>query len=292
MRNTIKSLDYQTYPKKNYEIIVIDDGSTDDTLITVKEMQKNVKNLFYYSQGHMGYALARNFGIQKTKGSIIAFIDDDCIAYNDWLERIANSYKNHKDAFAIGGKTESLLSDNIYGSFREYFADFEVKESIKLFSILRNNKLNKNCIVNLPTMNLSLKKEIFAKIGYFNPKYQFFPYEDNELTWRLFKNGYSILYDPLIKIKHFHAATLKGFIRKSFGDGITVSLAKNIWKDYPSNTFGNFKEIIYYIGGLFILPLLEVRVIKDIKKKIFLFPIFYLHEFFFRIGIFYGYLIS
>src|SRR3990170_3006911 len=83
----IESLLQQTYPHEKYEVIIIDNGSTDETREVIK---KYPVKLLIEDKIQSSYA-ARNKGIKNAKGEVIAFTDSDCIPGNDWIERgVAN----------------------------------------------------------------------------------------------------------------------------------------------------------------------------------------------------------
>jgi cellulose synthase/poly-beta-1,6-N-acetylglucosamine synthase-like glycosyltransferase len=91
----LSSLLNQTY--KDYEIIVVNDGSTDRTEAIVKELQKKSKKikLISFKEGHSA-AFARNRGAEKAKGGILVFIDADQFVKKDFLNRIAKNFENKK----------------------------------------------------------------------------------------------------------------------------------------------------------------------------------------------------
>lgn len=291
LKKCIRSLNNQNSDKKFYEIIVINDGSTDGTEKLVKDLKKKYNNLKYFCQTHKGYAHARNFGIKESSGEIIAFIDDDCIAKKDWVKNIYDSHKNNKEFYVIGGRTKAFIRKNKYNLIKEQCSSFYIMRQI-----LSQKKLNKwkgkNVLYDLPTCNLSFKKKIFNKIGYFDTSHPFVSWEDNELNWRLYKKGHPILYNPNMIVKHLHPLNLIKFVRKAFEEGITVSLAKKKNVDYPSNTLYSLKEFIFFCGGFFLIPIMITAEVKGLAKKTYLLPFFYLNEASFRIGIIWGHIMD
>ena len=93
LKKCIESLISQNYPKEDFEIIVIDDGSTDGTEQITRKLKRKIPNLIYYKTKHNGQANARNFGLRKAKGSFIAFTDDDCVVEKNWLRKIEDTFK-------------------------------------------------------------------------------------------------------------------------------------------------------------------------------------------------------
>src|SRR5699024_7593182 len=110
----IKSLKKQTYPKDFFEIIVIDNNSTDKSMDIAKKF--NVKIIKEKKKG--SYA-ARNAGIKIAKGSIIAFIDVDCIARDDWIDRAISIFEQDENISLVSGDIEffSEKKESIWGIY-------------------------------------------------------------------------------------------------------------------------------------------------------------------------------
>lgn len=102
LRQTLTALMAQDYP--DYEIIVVDDGSTDDTRAMIAREFPQVR---YIYQQNRGPAAARNRGIAHARGEIIAFTDDDCVPPRDWLARLADGYARYPDVVGVGGYLEA-----------------------------------------------------------------------------------------------------------------------------------------------------------------------------------------
>jgi glycosyltransferase involved in cell wall biosynthesis len=88
LKNNLESIFNQSYPINRYEIIVVDNSSIDGTAEMINVLQsKNPYTLRYYRKKDDGPGSSRNLGISKARGDIIAFIDDDCVADHEWIER-------------------------------------------------------------------------------------------------------------------------------------------------------------------------------------------------------------
>lgn len=200
----IKSLLNIEYPKENYEIIIVDNNSTDTTVEIVKKYP--VKLLHEKKQS--SYA-ARNFGVKNAKGEIVAFADADCIADKGWLRQLVKNFKDEAIA-GVGGEILAYTPENI----------------IERYSVKSNILSQKNffefVFVNLKmpfiaTANAAYKKEILKEIGLFDDS--FTSGGDVDLAWRITFKGYKIVYEPKALIYHWHRTTLYGLFRQFFRYG-------------------------------------------------------------------------
>lgn len=110
LERCLESFSIQTYPKDYYEILIIDDGSTDGTEGMIKKfLIKNNINLFYLKQEKnlKNIGKIRNLGIERSKGEIIAFTDSDCIVEMHWLMKINQEFEK-KSTGGLYGKVEPL----------------------------------------------------------------------------------------------------------------------------------------------------------------------------------------
>jgi glycosyltransferase involved in cell wall biosynthesis len=120
IKAALESLLKQTYPRELTEIIVIDDGSTDNTREVLKEYGEKI---IYIYQENMGIAGARNRGMSLTKGEIITFLDADDMWREDRIEKVAEAFVNNEDVklvyhpVRVVDRASSVLFDNFYKVF-------------------------------------------------------------------------------------------------------------------------------------------------------------------------------
>ena len=101
---TINSIEQNDYPRKKFEIIIVDDCSTDDTKKKIKKISKAYGNIKYLkTEKNSGPAAARNLGIKHSKGEYIFFTDDDCIVPKNWIKSYLKIFKNNPSVGGIGG---------------------------------------------------------------------------------------------------------------------------------------------------------------------------------------------
>lgn len=116
IKNCLEALEHQTYPKKDMEIIVINDGSNDDTASIITQFE-DIR--FFSHDKNYGLGKSRNTGIFNSSGDIIVFTDDDCIPDKNWIENLAKCYSN-PNIDGVGGKIEPYNLKNIIEKYISY----------------------------------------------------------------------------------------------------------------------------------------------------------------------------
>lgn len=208
--NTIEkcldSLIAQSYRGK-YEIILVD-SSEDGTPGIMKNKYPQIQVIRFNNKTDPG--TARNAGIGKAGGELVAFIDSDCIAANDWLEKIAKTHESKKYR-VVGGAVCNGNSEHDMVAWAGYLAEFR--------EFLPERKMQE--VMHIPTCNISYEKDVFLEFGLFQGKY--YPQEDLIYNYNLWKNGEKILMDPQIQVKHTHRTGLRDFLNHQKKIGITTA---------------------------------------------------------------------
>lgn len=179
----------------NYEIILVD-SSTDRTPQIVSSEYPNVQFIHFGQKTDPG--TARNAGIRKARGDLIAFIDSDCVAAHDWLENIEAAHRSLYNV--VGGSVNNGNDKEDLVAWAGYVSEF--REFLP--------EQPKQDVMHIPTCNISYKKNIFAKFGSFKGEY--YPQEDLVYNYNLQKNGEKILFDPTIQVYHHHRSELGSFL--------------------------------------------------------------------------------
>src|SRR6476469_8906505 len=106
VRVTIESLMNQERAGFEYEVIVVDNNSTDDTRRTIDDLRNKpgYENLYYFFEEQQGVSYARNRGIAAARAPVLAFTDDDIRPANDWVRSINDAFIRFPQADCIGGK--------------------------------------------------------------------------------------------------------------------------------------------------------------------------------------------
>jgi GT2 family glycosyltransferase len=198
----IVSLFQQTYP--NFEIIYIDSKSSDATFEIAARQKNNLrchancKRYLALSLEHANSpAKGRNYGVQIASGTIVAFIDADCIPEIDWLEKLIKRFS--RDTRVVGGPNIlrhyrcSKILDAIDNVLCTYLASGGSAQFMRI---------NKPSYVRaLSTSNMAIERKLFRDIGGFDEALRY--NEDSDLGYRLRKKGYRLLFIPEAKVNHF-----------------------------------------------------------------------------------------
>lgn len=196
----LESLLNQNYPKNKYEIIVVDDGSTDNTVNVVSKF-KGVKLI---RQKHRGPAAARNLGVKKSKGNIVLFTDADCVPSKNWIKNMLEPFKN-KEIVGVAGTYKTLNKKSLIARFVGY----EITK--------RHEKLKKKIFIDfIATYSAAYRKNIFLKFNGFDEEFTTATGEDPELSFKINKSGYKMVFQPEAFVYHRHPNTLLKLLRKKF----------------------------------------------------------------------------
>lgn len=257
----IESLMKLDYPLDKFEIIVIDNASTDNIEEVVKKMASPFKgSLRYVFEAKKGLSHARNKGIEEARGDIISFTDDDCVADRNWLKEVAQTFKD-QGAHAVLGRiilSTPIPKDAWYPEWfiRERFAHVDYGDRVK--------QLDGESMVGA---NMSYRRELFEKYGRFNSNPIFHLCDDSEFSSRISKNGAKKMYCPGAIIYHcYELGRVKDnkFFRQSFYWG-----RASIFIEPPS--FSGFRYFLFRFKQTFgqFIELAFAYIKKD-RLKVFL----------------------
>ena len=104
---TLQSISAQTFSADRFEVIIVDNGSTDETPAIANRYRGTLKNLKYFYEANPGLHVGRHCGLRESQGSILTYADDDIEAFPTWIEGIYESFLQ-EDVGIVGGKDVPL----------------------------------------------------------------------------------------------------------------------------------------------------------------------------------------
>ncbi len=251
---TVKSLFRQTYPKDQYEIIVVDDGSKDTTAEAVQPLISNSdRRLYYFFQQNSGPASARNLGLGRSRGQIIAFIDSDCVACESWIAEMAGAFEEDQLLAGVGGRVESRPAAS---PVSQYCAWIRLNETP-----LMDNK----GIYCLISANAAFRRSAICAAGGFNESFIMPGGEDLDLCIRLKKLGYFFQYNMRAVVYTRHKATAAELFKTSHNYGKGGYLCLNT-SGSPQRRRYNFAQIT---GATLIWMLKQIKAAANIIAVLF-----------------------
>jgi len=215
----IRSLAEQDLPRGDYEIMVVDNASTDATKEIVLRLMSEIPNLRYAYSEKPGLSNARNRGIAEAAAPVVAFLDDDALADRGWLSAILDSFKSEPPPACVGGPVEpwweipqpgwfpvSLVGchNRFYGAVAHPYR-YPAEQPI-------------GC-------NMAFLKERVVGIGGFSADLQKYN-DETELISRIVRAGGAIFYEPRARVRHLVAKERLGLgwqIKRHYEEGKSLA---------------------------------------------------------------------
>jgi len=220
--DTLTSLINQDYPPENYEIIVVDDGSTDNTFNVAKSFEKNYRGILLkvLKKENGGKGSAQNYGVQNSLGRYILTIDADSIAPSNWIKNMVKSLKK---------------CDVVSGIYYAYNPTF-ITEKMQNALFIANFRYSSMSVVASGT-NFGFRREVFYRIGGFNEKT---PSTTFDFIERAKKVGFKFCVN---RESYVHTRVHKDVIK----------LVKQLlrWRENPLRLYRSEKKILYLFPFLY-----------------------------------------
>lgn len=224
LAKALDSLLHQSLPPSLYEIILVDNASTDTTAEIARHYQ-STPHFSYIYEARQGLSIARNRGISAAKGQYIAFLDDDAIAAPHWLSQMIQVFSEYSDVVALGGKIDLIWElpppDWLTKGMQAFFAKLDISDK----------PIYLDPPLHVYGCNMAFRKEALQAIGGFNEKLgitgeKMLTSEEILVQDILRKKGGRIFYDPAIAVQHHvqpEKMTQEWFLKRFMGQGESIA---------------------------------------------------------------------
>ena len=276
LKYLLKSLEKQNIDHNIFELIISDDGSSDNTKDLIKRWKnKSLFKIRYISQKNQGPGAARNHGLKNSQGELIVFIDSDCEAHPNWLKIIIDHY-NKNDFDACGGPDSSkddftILQKAIDYSMTSFFTT----------GGMRGHSENMIAKFYPRTHNMAIKRSIYENLGGFGSLRHG---QDIEFSNRIRKSGARIKFIKDAIVYHRRRTSLKQFYKQVFNWGvarINLSIIDKKMIEFVhylpafATFFTFFTFFLLLLIGLdlikllliYFLPLILISLVGSISKR-------------------------
>lgn len=202
--DAVQSLFHQTLAKSEFEVLVVDNNSTDNTASLINDFIKEHPelNLRYFNESQQGASFARNKGAEKAVGRLLCFMDDDAIAEKNYLQKIVSFFDQYPQATALGGRI-----------IPRYIPHKPSWMSYHVSSLVGNFDYSSTLCVFKPgkyplESNMIVKRDAFQTIGGFNTALPGVKGtlriggEGKDFFLRLHANGGTTYYHPEVIVEH------------------------------------------------------------------------------------------
>lgn len=259
----LDSLVDQNFPKSDYEIIVVNNNSPDNTDEVMKKYieEHPDTNIKYYSTTKRGQVYARQTGILESKNEILSFTDDDGILCKDWLKEISKVFEMNREAVGVAGRIRIKWDETPPDWINEY--------EEQLGKLDYGNEIKYETGLYMNAGNLSIKKDVLIEVGGFNPEMigdRLIGDGESGLWIRLKKRGLLIGWAPDALMDHYQIvkknATIHDIKRRFSNNGICIpyniyaidrkgnlQLVKNLVNSFKQSMRWSIKKFKYTLKG-------------------------------------------
>ncbi len=202
LENCLESLTRSKFPVKQFEVIVVDDGTVPPLLPVLRHFERSLQ-IRGLRQSRQGPAAARNHGARAADGRFLAFTDDDCLPDPGWLEAYRKIFAEDETVLA-GGRTVNALQSNPYATASQVIQDL-------VYAYYNPDPENARFFAS---NNMAVSRAGFHAVGGFHAGFR--TSEDRELCARWIRTGRRLRYVPDAVVRHAHRLTLWKFWKQHF----------------------------------------------------------------------------
>lgn len=218
---TIRAFCYQALPAEQFEIIVVDDCSTDNTAAEIGKESGAPQVIFLQTPANSGPALTRNLALDRAGGEIVIFSDGDTIPCDDYLQgHLTTHLRYPDDHYVVMGA--AAMPEDLEITPLMYLGN--VVETMNSAEYVSDDPYD---WLHFSTLNVSLKRRFLGDLRFNDGRFkrlnktdtELAGFEDTELAQRLAKKGMQLVHNPAIRAFHYHFRSPDDYIKKVHGYG-------------------------------------------------------------------------
>lgn len=241
LERCLRSLEAQVRGAQVPTDVIVVDSSAQGAVKTIAARFPRVKLLTFLERKYPGEA--RNLGVAQAAGDLIAFLDADCVADENWLAEILQSHES--ETLAVGGAVDNGNPESYVG-WGYYFGEFS----------RWSPQTPPGPMHDIPACCLSVKRSAFERYG---PFLEGVYCSDTDFNWKLDQAGHPPLFNPGIKVSHINPTRLSVFLRHEIEHGRAFAeLRVNVEK------FSRLRSLVYALGAPLLPFLLFIRVARRV----------------------------
>jgi glycosyltransferase involved in cell wall biosynthesis len=238
LKRCLNAIFKQSYPKSKFEVIIVNNGLTDDAL----EIKKDFPQIKYVHEKKQGIPFTYNAGLAVAKGSVIIYTNDDCIVDGKWMESLVSGFFKVPKVIGVGGPVYPF---NVNGLSKKFLSNL----SLLLATYDEGERMKYTECLN--TGNCAFRREIFEKFRFDENLRRGV---DSSFCKDLVRAGYRLLYLPQAKVYHIikpYQIGIKYVLKRAFYfavGGVLPNYRKRLSKSKP--IFLRIRMLRYIIGQL------------------------------------------
>lgn len=209
----------QSVPPDAYEIVVVDDGSTDDTAAVASRYPVRLLR-----QAHAGPASARNLGARSARGEYLLFTDADCAPVSDWIAEVVRPLEADPGVAAAKGayrtRQTSLIARLAQAELEEKYARLRRLGSIDF----------------VDTYSAAFRRDAFWEAGGFDSAFRAASNEDTQLSFELVSRGWRLAFAERAVVHHRHAESLGRYLLRKYRHGYWRA---RVYRRHPGKMAGD-----------------------------------------------------
>jgi len=237
---TVKQSVAQAKGPMEVEVIVVDDGSDDDTAKFAESAGATV-----IRQENAGPAAARNQGWKSATGQVICFTDADCVPAAGWLENLLAGFTDGQVG-AVAGSYEIANSSS-------WLAHWVHQE------IIERHKRMPPFVRAFGSYNVAIPRYVLQATGGFDPEYRRASGEDNDLSYKIIKKDWRIAFRPQAKVAHYHPERVWQYLQEQYRHGFWRA---KLYQDHPEMIRGDdYTRLRDRLEPIFVLGILACAIL-------------------------------